>query len=405
MKKAGLKILLFFSLFLAVVACDTDKEQRKQYVVMLSMDGVRWDYPSRANTPNLDFIEQNGVKVEYVIPAFPTKTFPNHYTMATGLYPDNHGLVDNSFYCPELNMRYSIGNREAVENSDFYFGEPIWATAENQDVTAASFFWVGSELPINNVQPTYWKKYDHDVSYSDRIDSVLYWLNLAEEKRPRLVMLYFDEPDSQGHSTGPDSPQIDELMHNLDSLIGVLYNGIKELPFADDVNFIVTSDHGMTAVSADRYVNLLDYVDRSWIKYYQGGNPVMSLEPEDNMEDSLYNKLKKAEHISVWKKDEVPERLNYGKSNRIKDIVVLADSSWSLGIGEPRKDFYAGAHGWDNANKDMHTTLYAVGPVFKSGFTLESIELVDLYPLVAHILNIEPAEVDGKLDRVKPMLK
>ena len=402
--KSYFKILVISLAVSFFVSCQVTKEKPEQYVVMLSMDGYRWDYSDRAKTPNLDYIAENGVVAEYVIPAFPTKTFPNHYTMATGLYPDNHGIVDNNFYCPDLQLRFRLGDRESVENSDFYFGEPIWVTAEKQNVTAASYFWVGSEVPVKDIQPTYWKRYEHSVPYENRIDTVIYWLNLPEEKRPRLVLLYFDEPDSQGHQTGPDSPEINTVVERLDSLVGVLKAGIKDLPFADQVNFIVTSDHGMTNVSTERYVNLLDYIERDWIRFFQGGNPIFSFETIENMEDSVYNILSTVENISVWRKEDMPERLNYGNSNRIKDIVVLADSSYSVGFGAPRANFYAGAHGWDNANKDMHTIFYATGPSFKTGFVQPPFELVDLYPLIAKILGIEPAEVDGKLERVKPML-
>ena len=403
--KLNFKALVVLFAISTFVSCEGTKEKPDLYVVMLSIDGYRWDYSDRAETPNLDYIAENGVVAEYVIPAFPTKTFPNHYTMATGLYPDNHGIVDNNFYCPDLQLRYRLGDRESVENSDFYFGEPIWVTAEKQDVTSASYFWVGSELPVKDIQPTYWKRYDHTVAFEARVDTAIYWLKLPEENRPRLVMLYFDEPDSQGHKTGPDSPEITTVVERLDSLVGVLKAGIDALPHADKVNFIVTSDHGMTNTSTERYVNLLDHIERDWIKYFQGGNPVFSFEMIENMEDSVYNILKEVDNISVWRKEELPERLNYGKSNRINDIIVLADSSYSVGIGEPHANFYAGAHGWDNANKDMHTVFYATGPSFKSGFVQPPFELVDLYPLIAKILGLEPAEIDGKLERVKPMLK
>ncbi len=390
---------------LLFISCEQKKEKENYYVVVLSMDGFRWDYADKADTPNLDYIAENGVFAEYVIPAFPTKTFPNHYTMATGLYPENHGIVDNTFYCPDLELRYRIRDREAVENSDFYFGEPIWVTAEKQNVTAASYYWVGSEASVNGIQPTYWKKYDHGFPYENRIDTVIYWLNLPEQERPRLVMLYFDEPDSQGHSTGPDSQEVVSLVEELDSLVGVLKSGIMELPFADKINFIVTSDHGMGNVSVDRYINLFDYIDRDLVKYYQGGNPLFSLDAVDGMKDSVYNILNSIDNISVWKKEEMPERFNYSNSNRIKEIIVLADSSWSIGFREPRENFYAATHGWDNENKDMHTIFYAMGPSFKSGYKAKPFELVDLYPLIARLLNLQPVEVDGKIERVKSMLK
>jgi predicted AlkP superfamily pyrophosphatase or phosphodiesterase len=397
--------IFIIAIFFGLTSCSQSHKLQNNYVVVLSMDGFRWDYADRADTPNLDYIAQNGTKAEYVIPAFPSKTFSNHYTMATGLYPDNHGIVDNNFYCPDLKLRYRIGDNKAVGNPDFYLGEPIWVTAENQDVTTASYFWVGSDVNINNVLPTYSKKYNHTTSFEDRIDTVLYWLNLPEEMRPRLIMFYFDEPDSQGHTSGPDSKEIEILSNRLDSLVGVLISGIQNLPIADKVNIIVTSDHGMTATSKDTYINLLDYVDRDLIKWYQGGNPMFSIETVEGMKDSVYQILQNIDNISAWKKEEMPERFNYGKSNRIRDLIILADSGWSVGIGEARDDFYKGGHGWDNANKDMHTIFYAMGPNFKKGFIQQPFELVDLYPLLSKILGLKPAEVDGKLERVIEMLK
>ncbi len=398
------KLVIALLILIPLYSNSQSNEIEDNYTVVLSMDGFRWDYADRVSTPNLDFIAQNGVKADYVIPAFPTKTFPNHYTMATGLYPDNHGIVDNYFYCPDLKLRYSLGNRSAVENPDFYYGEPIWVTAENQNVTTASFFWVGSELPIQGVQPKYWKRYDHSITFEQRIDTVIYWLNLPKEKRPRLIMFYFDEPDSQGHTYGPDSQEIDVLVQRLDSLVGVLISGINELPHSKNVNLIVTSDHGMTETSMERNIDILDFIDKSLIKHYQGSNPVFSIEPIEGMLDSVYHILKNIEHIQVWKKDDIPDRLNYGKSKRIRDLIILADSSWSVQIGDPRR-YYIGGHGWDNANKDMHTIFYAIGPDFKNNYSQPAFELVDLYPLIAKILGIKPAEIDGKLERVNSMLK
>jgi len=376
-----------------------------QYVVMLSMDGFRWDYASRVATPNLDFIASQGVVADYVIPAFPTKTFPNHYSMATGLYPDNHGIVNNNFYCPDLDMTYRLGDRQSVENGIFYGGEPIWVTAEKQGVITASYFWVGSEAPVQGIQPTYWKRYDHGFPFENRIDTVLTWLSLPEGKRPRLVCLYFAEPDGQGHSTGPDSPEVDRVVEQLDSLLGKLISGLAELPVASQINLIVTSDHGMTGVSSQRYVNLSDHVRRDWFERIHGGNPLYSLRPKAGMLDSVYAILKKVENIYVWKTGEIPERLNYGRNPRTLDMVVLADTTWSVGWGNPSQRFYSGgSHGWDNAQKDMHTIFYAMGPAFKQGHRQPPFEVVDLYPLLARLLSLQPAAVDGKPERTRDML-
>lgn len=400
-----LLVLVFF-----FTSCHSFKTGRidpsEQYVVMLSMDGFRWDYASRVETPNLDYIARNGVIAEYSKPAFPSKTFPNHYSMATGLYPDNHGIVDNNFTCPDLGLTYRLGDREAVENSDFYGGEPIWVTAEKQGVITSSFFWVGSEAPVQGIQPTYWKRYDGRVPFTGRIDTVLTWLQLPIEKRPRLITFYFQEPDSQGHRTGPNSPEIDELVVELDSLVGLLINGLKQLEHYPNINLIVTSDHGMTEVSPDRYVDISQYTPRDWYETSHGGNPLLHVNPKPGMLDSAYAILNRVENISVWKKHDVPSRLNYGTNPRIGELVILADSTWSLGWGKPRNTYYTGgAHGWDNAKKDMHTIFYAMGPAFKQNHKHPSIEVVDLYPLIARIMGLKPAEVDGKIERVEEMLR
>jgi alkaline phosphatase D len=381
-------------------------EANEPYVVMLSMDGFRWDYASRVRTPNLDKLAENGVKAEYVIPAFPSKTFPNHYSMATGLYPDNHGIVNNNFYCPELDMVYRIGDRQMVENTAFYGGEPIWVTAEKQGLTTASYFWVGSEAPVKGIQPTYWKRYEHSFPFENRIDTVIKWLNLPEKERPRLITFYFHEPDGTGHNPGPNTPELDQMVIRVDSLVGVLVKRLSELPIANQINLIVTSDHGMTEVSTERYVDLGRHVRREWLERWQGGNPLFSLKPVEGKLDYVYNILKSVKNIKVWKANEIPARLNYGKNPRVLDLIVLADSTWSVGWGRPNERYYSGgAHGWDNAQKDMHTIFYATGPAFKKGHLHTPMEVVDLYPLIAKILNLEPAEVDGKLERVMGMLE
>jgi len=254
-------VSLLITFFLFALYSSPYAQRPTPYVVMLSMDGFRWDYPDKCPTPNLDRIAETGVKARSLQPAFPSKTFANHYTMATGLYPDHHGIVDNSFYDPATGKHYSISNRQAVEDPSFYGGEPIWVTAEKNGITAASFFWVGSEAPVNGIQPTYWKRYDHDVPFEQRIDSVIYWLNLPEEMRPHLITWYMDEPDGIGHGEGPYSEKTFRMVAYLDSLLGVFLDKIEALPIASQVNIIVTSDHGMGPVSPDRCIILKEYID------------------------------------------------------------------------------------------------------------------------------------------------
>lgn len=370
---------------------------------MLSLDGFRWDYPDKVPTPNLDYIAKKGVKAKSLKPAFPTKTFPNHYTMATGLYPDHHGIVLNSFYDEEMDKYYEIPDRKAVNNPDFYNGEPIWVTAENQDVISASYFWVGSEAPVKGVSPTYCKEYDHYFPFEQRIDSVIAWLQLPEEERPHLILWYIHEPDSKSHRFGPDSREIEDCVVYLDSLIGVFITKIEKLPNNENINIIVTSDHGMCPISKERTVFLNDYVNEEWIDIIQGYNPNFNIKANREFYDTLYAVLRSIPHIKTWKNNEVPERLNYGTNPRVMDFVVLADSSWSIRLeGQKAKD--GGAHGYDNDNTDMHAIFYAYGPDFKKGYIQNTFNNVDLYPLIANILNIEPAKTDGDIDNVRMML-
>jgi len=294
------------------------------------MDGFRWDYPEKTNTPNLDYIEQIGVRADASIPCFPTKTFPNHYSIATGLYPENHGLVFNRFYAKDLDKSYAISNRESVGDSSFYFGEPIWVTAEKQGTKTASYFWVGSEALHDNVLPTYNYAYNGSVPFEQRIKGVIEWLRLPEVDRPQLIMWYMQEPDGVGHDFGPNHTQTIQMIEYLDSLVGVFQYKIAELDISNQINVIVTSDHGMCEIAEDRTIYLDDYIEKEWIKYLDGANPVYSIKAEDEFYDTLYSALSRIKNMQVWKKEDVPDRLHFSKSQRIKDFVVVADSSWSL---------------------------------------------------------------------------
>ena len=376
----------------------------KNYVVLVSMDAFRWDYPDIYDTPNLDELARDGVKAGRLIPSFPTITFPNHYSIATGLYPDHHGIVNNNFPAPDLGLYYSMGNNDAVLNPAFYGGEPIWVTAENQGILSATFYWVGSEAPVKGKQATYWKLYDESIAYEARIDTVIKWLSYHPEKRPGFVTLYFDEPDAIGHGYGPVSPQTREVVERLDSLVGVLRLKLSDLPHTRKINLIVLSDHGMSPVSPDRYVNLIELVPERLIVAISGGNPVYTINPAEGKTDSVLYYLRLGEGFSAYEKSELPERLHYGSNPRIHDIVVIADSSWSIGT-RPGPSRHLGAHGYDNANSDMHAIFYAAGPAFKKGYSFNRLDNVDIYNLICSILEINPAENDGDINNIRHLLK
>lgn len=402
-------VLLYFSacsLQFHTRPSETVPSQEKPYVVMLSLDGFRWDYAEKVPTPNLDYIAANGVKAKAMIPSFPTKTFPNHYTLATGLYPDHHGIIQNTFYANGLQAGYSIGNRAAVENGAFYGGEPIWVTAQKQEVRSASYFWVGSEADVQGMHPDIWKLYEHDFPFENRVDSVIAWLELPEAVRPQLIMFYFHEPDAVGHHKGPDSPETAQMVMRLDSLVGRFLTRLNRLPIKDQVNFIVVSDHGMGPISPERVVFFEDYLKPEWVDQVLGSNPTYLLQPNPGYADSVVLALSRVEHLHAWKKEDIPARLHYGTNPRIFDVVLVADSAWSLA---ERRNFSparytGGTHGYDNANRDMGAIFYAMGPAFKTGYVQPEFPNVDVYNLVAHILGLEPAANDGDFEHVREML-
>lgn len=398
-----LRSLLFILPFIVIYSLQGQPKQ-DTYVLVVSMDGFRWDYPEKTALPHLKRIGESGVKADAIIPCFPSKTFPNHYSMATGLHPAQHGIVMNSFYDSDLELSYRISNRKAVMDPVFYGGEPIWVTAEKQGLTSASFYWVGSEAPVKGIQPTYWKPYQHDFPYAQRIDTVIAWLNLPEPQRPRLIMLYFDEPDGVGHAFGPNAPETFAVLRQMDSLIGMLYTRLQALPIFNNLNLIVTSDHGMGPISPDRTVVLSEILDPAWIIRAEGGNPSYNLQVREGFMDSVMSRIKAQPHLQVWKTNEAPERLHYRDHVRLLDLCVAADSAWS--VHWQRKDSYAGAgtHGYDNANSDMHAIFYATGPAFKRGIRVPAFANVNLYLLISRLLGLEPAQTEGKLEVILPML-
>ena len=399
-RQIGILILLTVIVF---SSCGKQKDS-KNYVLVVSFDAFRYDYHTLYNTPNFDQLAKDGVKADRMFSSFPTNTFPNHYSIATGLYPDNHGLINNSFFAPDLGLFYEMSNRSTVENPDFYGGEPMWVTAEKQGLKTAAFYWIGSEAPVGGMHPSYWKKYDGNVTFTARIDSVIKWFGYPEDKRPRLVNLYFEEPDATTHEYGPLSDVTKALVENLDSLLGVLRKKLANLPTAYKINLIVLSDHGIASVSPDRYINIMSIVPERMVDSFSGGNPVLLLNPAEGKTDSLLALINNVEGVSAWKKSELPAKWRYGTHPRIPEIVVVADSSWSIGLRD-RASENRGAHGYDNYNPELYSIFYAAGPAFKKNYILKELNNVDVYNLVCRILNIAPAPNDGNPEVVRKMLR
>lgn len=408
MKKISIALLIL--IIFSFCSCKQKSEESNEpnsferpYVVILSMDGFKWNYADLVNTPNFDKIEQIGVRAQMQA-SFPTKTFPNHYTIATGLYPDHHGIVNNTFWDPQRKALYQISDRSKVQDGYFYGGEPMWVTAEKQDVISASYFWVGSEAKIDGYYPSIWKVYDHNFSFYQRADSVISWLQLPEDKRPHIITWYVNQPDSYGHKYGPNSDEIKDTIVGLDKLLGYFMDKLSQIDIANKVNVIVTADHGMEEIVQNRSLSLSDYINTNWVDGILGGNPTYNIWAKNGFKDSVENALSKVPHIKYYSSSTIPERFHYMSNARCGDFVAIADSSWALFSSSIPNFDIGGTHGYDNSNTNMDAIFYAYGPAFKENYHSPRFENVDIYNLICKILNLNPAQNDGNIGRVEGML-
>ncbi len=379
----------------------------RPYILLVSFDGFRAEYFDWYDTPNFDDFARTGVKADGLRPIFVSKTFPNHYSIVTGMYAENHGLIANSFYDEKLDIYFSLGNRNTVQDMRFYGGEPIWVTAEQQGVRSATYFWPGSEAPIKGIQPSIWKVYDKSVPFSARIDSVARWFSLSEKHRPHIITLYFHEPDGTGHRFGPTAQRTREKVEEMDALFGQLIARMSTLPIYGQLNIIVVSDHGMVSVTHRRTIELEKYVDMTGI-FSEGSGPMTFLYGMDNEHlERVYGQLKNVKYITVYKKDEIPDRFHYKNHYRIKELLVLAEEGWSILVqnrGLLSRPL-SGAHGYDNSLRSMEAIFLAAGPAFKAGYRHHIFEIIHIYPLMTKILGIAPNEnIDGNLEEIQDML-
>ena len=405
--------LLLLPLLLAACTQPAGHPNRDHYTVIVSLDGFRWDYPLIHSTPFLDTMARRGVQA-VMHPSYPASTFPNHYTMATGLVPDHHGIVNNAFWDPVGQRAYGMTDSLTRNDPFYYLGEPIWLTAQRQGVKTGNVYWVGSDIAVrgNHVEadeaahathyPTYHLVWADEprLTFAQRVDETVRLLSLPEDERPRLVMTYFDEPDHNGHVYGPTGAETGQVVHELDSLMAVLWDGLQASPVAGQVNLIVTADHGMTAIADERFICVDDYIPAHWVEHVIGANPT-SIFTRPAYRDSVLQALQGAPHLSVWRREDIPAELMYGSSERVGDVVVAPDLGWQFDH-QPRH--LLGAHGYEPSHADMQVAFRAMGPDFLVGHTATPFVNVDLYPLLAHLLGITPEPTDGCLDRVLGML-
>ncbi|KAG2388541.1 hypothetical protein C9374_000705 [Naegleria lovaniensis] len=392
-------------------------------VILVSIDGFRAQYLTQCMAQqyceNLKLLVQSGATSSKGFqPVFPSKTFPNHYSIVTGLYAESHGIVSNSFYDPSFNAVFKLGSDESLKPR-WWLGEPIWNTAEKQRVISGSFFWPGSDVAIQGRYPTYYKVYDGSVPYSTRIHTLLKWLD-EKEKVPQLLLTYFDGVDSNGHSYGPNSNNVINAIREVDESIGLLMTGLEQRNISQQVNLLIVSDHGMAETPSSKIIRVSDIlgrdiVDGSKVKNFNNG-PFFDFYFQDESQiDIIYGELTASivnsatfsEGIQgVYTRKNMPARFHYTNSNRIADIVILGKVGYSILRSSTSSLYGNGNHGYDNEAQDMMGLFIAKGPLFKSGFTSpDVIHNIDVYPLVCEILKIKPAPNNGTLSTISQFLK
>ncbi|MGH8074310.1 MAG: alkaline phosphatase family protein [Lysobacter sp.] len=370
-------------------------------VLLVSIDGFRADYLDLGITPNLARIADRGVQAAWMEPSYPSLTFPNHYTIVTGLRPDHHGIVHNTMHDATLGD-FSLGRRDAVNDGRWWGGEPVWVAAENAGLATATLFWPGSEAAIDGVRPGRWLPYDGDMPMDARVDTVLGWLAEPDTTRPRFATLYFDMLDHAGHDHGPDSPEAQAAVRAVDVAIGRLLDGLAARGLDDHVNLIVVSDHGMATVEPGHEVVVEDMVAPRDARLVSAGQSV-GFAPMPGREAAAQAQLLgKHEHYECWRKEALPERWHYGSHPRVPPIICQMEEGWNARprewIAKRPSTTTRGSHGYDPALPSMRAIFLARGPAFREGVRLPAIDNVDVYPLLMELVGLEPAANDGDAD-------
>ena len=399
-------LLILFALTLS--ACATSAPERPEragdpLVILVGIDGFRPDYLDRGVTPTLNALKADGA-FAVMRPSFPSVTFPNHYTLVTGLHPDRHGIVGNTMVDADLG-RFSLGNAAAVTNGDWWDeGEPIWVTAEQAGLTTGTMFWPGSEAEIGGVRPSHWSVFDQSMSGDARVDQVLAWLDLSGDRRPDFATLYFDIVDTAGHHHGPAAAETTEAVASVDASIARLIVGLEARGLSNRTTLVVVSDHGMAATAPERTIYLDDIIDVEALQIVHAGafagfNPVPGR--EDEVRAAL---IRRHPHMACFDKADLPERLAYGRHPRVPAIICLPETGWLVATRDWPVRGPGGAHGYDNAAPEMAALFIAHGPRVRPGVTLTHVDSVDVQPLLARLLGIDAPQGDGAIADTLPVV-
>lgn len=366
-------------------ALSTKEQNSLVPVILISLDGFRTDYLERGLTPNLLKLASQGSRATRLRPSFPSITFPNHYTMVTGLPPGTHGIVNNVMEDPEIpGVTFRPGNPEAMTDGRWWSdGEPIWVTAERKGIRSATMFWPGSEAEISGLRPSKWAPFDKNLSSTARVDQVISWLEMPPAERPGLITLYLQETDDVGHAYGPDGPEIDAAIKSTDAALGKLISTLREK--AITTNIVVASDHGMSVV---RHLIRLDQrIDPANFRLVTSG-AIAGIEPRPGREQLLDQALLRAhDDMQCWKKRTLPAAFAYNDHRRISSIICLADKGGMIVADEPRS-VPVGLHGYDPADPEMGGILIVSGPAFSADAASGVRSMQEVYMLTRAALGL-----------------
>lgn len=381
-------------------------------VILVSIDGWRWDYLQRFSPPALSRLAAEGVRADGLIPQFPSKTFPNHYTIVTGLTPAHHGIVSNNMRDPAIPGTFGLSKRDVLADPRWWGGDPIWNTVERQGKVAAAMFWPGSETVIGGRQATFWRDFDDDLPNEARVAQLIQWLKLPEGRRPSFLTLYFSDVDNAGHRWGPDAGQTRQAALDVDRAIGALVAGVAAAGLTDRVNYVIVSDHGMSALSPDRTIVLDDYIDPATADILDWA-PVLGLSPKNGDVDKMYAALRdKHPHLHVYRRDEIPAIYGLANHPRVSPIVGIADDGWYItsraeagGWSEHDRRPPGGTHGYDARAQSMQGLFIASGPRLRRGLAFKPFENIHLYNLMCAVIGVEPSSNDGDPAVIQDMLR
>jgi len=378
-------------------------------LILVSADGWRWDYFDRASTPAMHALAARGVRAEGLIPPFPSKTYPSHYTIVTGLYPAHHGIISNNMWDESIGERFTM-SAATSRDPRWWSGEPLWVTAIRQGRRAMSMFWPGSEVEIDGVRPTEWRPFDDSFPNESRVQQVLDWLALPEGQRPQFITLYFSDVDTAAHTYGPLAPETLDAVSKIDGLIGRLVAGVAAAGLDDRTNLMVVSDHGLSQQALDRKIFIDDYVDMSTVNVVDW-SPVLQVAPKTGTVEALYTALHgRHPALTVYRREDLPASLHYADNPRIPPIVALADDGWAITTWDRFEQYRdhpsqkGGEHGYPGTVRSMHGLFVAAGPQFRRGLVVPAFENVHLYELMCRVLGLTPATNDGDVAVTRGLL-